>query len=164
MIRVLKTIYDWLVIQTPPPKLCESNRAIGFLAERLKVNPDPLFRELRDQVRALRAREIPVAYIENYCIGKLSQHILATYPLNIGEAYVLSYVLLEKFPKTEMVFHKLGYSGLLSPTIIKGELVADIERVSTHIIDSLLSEKLLEAMDNGYLHIGPAFELEGMKE
>ena len=163
MIRTILGLYERLFIANPnsnKDKL-SSKYACEYLVERVKLHlTEPIYRDLLQQIVSLKTSELPPFFIERYCLGKLSDRILETYPVNIAEAYILAYVILNKPVPSDILYFKLGTSGLLAPSLINGKMITDIEAVAAFLIKSLSDAEMIKITDNGYVIIGKCFPLD----
>ena len=127
-----------------------SEQAVRFLEAKSQIDNNAIYAELIKSICALKTYRLPTNFIERFCLGKISDHLLNIYPLNIAEAYVLGYVMLNRITELPIIFLKLGTSGLIKiPTLINGSRVQDIEAIAQFIIKSLTDAKLLKVTDNG---------------
>ncbi len=119
------------------------------------------YQELLEQAQELHQTLIPVSFFEKFCLSKLSGLILSQYPVNIAEAYTLAFIILNDEVSLTDLYFKLGTSGLLSPTLIKGEVIQDIEAVAKFALQSLQDAKLI-AIIGHWAHLGKNFELNNV--
>lgn len=158
MIKTIQSIYNRLYQPYPRSQTyddLDSAQVMRYLNEKLTINPkEDIYRELILQISKLRSKDIQPAFIERFCLSKISNVILDEYAVNVAEAYVLSYVLLNDPTDIGGMYFKLGTSGLLGPTLIKGELIADVEAVAKFIITSLHEADLLKISDERWLKPG----------
>lgn len=151
MIRTIQIIYDRLSHAHSMKTVgeIESAQAIRFLSEKSKIDPtNEVYHQLISQISKFRDKYVPTGFIERFCLGKISEFILSKYPINIAEAFVVSYVILNAPIKLDTLYFKLGTSGLISPTIINGVRVEDIEAIAQFVIKSLIDAELIKITDN----------------
>ncbi len=163
MVKTLKIIYNRLYQPYPRSQSydeLDTAQVIRFLDEKLKIDPqEEIYQELILQITKLRSKDISPAFIERFCLAKISNAILDEYAVNVAEAYVLSYILLNDPTDIGVMYFKLGTSGLLNPTLIAGERIEDIEAIAKFIITSLQEADLLKVSDERWLKPGKAFIL-----
>jgi len=143
MLQALQIIYNRLYDNLPTTEL-DSKQVIRFLNEKLKIDSNQYYSDLSKQILTLKCKTIRPLFIERYCLSKLSEYILTEYPVNIAEAFALAYILLNKPVDINTLYFKLGTSGLLTPTIIRGEKIEDIEAIAQFVITSLLDADLIK--------------------
>jgi hypothetical protein len=162
MITTILGLYERLFITNPNTKDKSSVKyACDYLVERIKLDlTEPIYRELLQKIVSLKVDELPPMFIERYCLGKLSDHILTVYPVNVAEAFILSYVILNKPVPLDILYFKLGASGLLAPSLINGVKVLDIEAVAAFLIKSLNDAEMIKTTESQYVVIGKCFPLD----
>jgi len=158
MMKTVQLIYNHLCQVDPHQSSydeLDSAQAMRFLSEKTKLNPkEDTYRELLLQISALKVKHIPFSFVERFCLAEISNQILSEYAVNVAEAYVLSYVLLNDPTDMNGMYFKLGTSGLLSPTLINGVRIADVEAIAQFIITSLKEAELLLIRDERWLKPG----------
>lgn len=158
MMQAIQTIYNRLYQPTPRSETYDelnTTQVLRFLEIKEKVNPrDTVYRELAIEVAKLRCAEIPPAFIERFCLAQIARLVLAEYDLNIAQAYTLAYVMLNKPTDLNSMYFKLGTSGLLSPTVIGGQKIQDVEAIAGVVINSLHRLELLTISDTRWLKPG----------
>lgn len=163
MIRSLQLIHGRLFHANPLALVDQhkTDHVIRFLQDQEKINPtETVFRELINNINKLRVQEVSPIYIERFCLSKISEVLLQTYPLNIGEAYALAYIRLNHMVELNLLHFKLGESRLLTPALINGQRVEDVEAISQFIIKSLADAGLIKITENRYVLIGPNFKAD----
>lgn len=165
MLRTLQIVYDKFYLDYNfKPSVCDTlktDQVLRFLAEKSKIDPsNTIYNELIKKIINLKTKEIDPIFVERFCISKLSEKILQIYPVNIAEAFVLGYVLLNTTIAANLVYFKLGNSGLLAPTVIDGVRITDIEAVSQFLIKSLSDAELISLNDNRCVTIGKKFSVD----
>lgn len=158
MIHTIQIIYNRLYQANPRSHTYDdwdSAQVMRLLNEKSKVDPkEDIYRELILKISQLKSKTITQSFIERFCLAKLSEAILEEYPVNVAEAYVLSYITLNKPTDINGMYFKLGTSGLLGPTLINGEMISDIEAVAKFIITSLQEAELLIIVEDRWLKPG----------
>jgi hypothetical protein len=135
--------------------------AMKYLLGQRELHPtNGLYRRLISDINRLRETYLPSGFIERFCIGQLSEYILLKYPLNIAEAYLLSYLLLVKHADIHSVYYKLGNSGLIGHTQINGVMITDVEAVSQFMMKSLANAELIMMTDSGHVLRGKNFYID----
>lgn len=162
MIPALEYIYMALYEDAPSvtdPLLCQ--KAIKILRDRFETTKDPIYHELLITLNSFSAtQDIPVFFIEKFCLSKLSDKILERYPVNIAEAFVISYILLNRYVDVNSLYLKLGNSGLLTPTLINGVITKDVEDIAHFVVKSLIDGELITLTDNNHLIVGKKFKID----
>lgn len=161
MLHDLQVIYDTLY---NGPLCIASNLkyldVVKFLVERDNKKPNSVYNELLIKVKKLKSSDIDPVFIERFCLAKITNEVLDLYPVNIAEAYVVSYVLLNKNVGITTLYFKLGHSGLLTPALINGERVENTETISTFIVKSLYDADLIKITEHHLVMPGKKLQLE----
>jgi hypothetical protein len=158
MINTIQIIYNRLYQANPRSHTYDdwdTAQVMRLLNEKSKIDPkEDIYRELILKISQLKTKTITQSFIERFCLAKLSEAILEEYPVNVAEAYVLAYIMLNKPTDMNGMYFKLGTSGLLGSTLINGEMISDIEAVAKFIITSLQEAELLIIVEDRWLKPG----------
>ena len=162
MFNTIKTIYNQLYKPTAPRGFdLHIDQAVKILLEKERVEPtNAIYRELIVKLSSFKVRKIDPLFIERFCLSKLSSRILEQYPVNIVEAFVLAYLLLNNPMHINTLYFQIGVSGLISPTIINGQRVQDVEAIAQFVLKSLQEAELISFSDQTWVELGDKFKLE----
>lgn len=150
-------LYQGVTIRSATHML-ETNQVLRFCSTKAKLDPrNTIYDELIVKVCKLKAKEISPLFIERFCLGKITDHLLSHYSFNVGEAFVIAYVMLNQVIDLDTLYFKINSSGLLSSATIGGDHLTDVEAISKLLIVSLLHEGFLHKAANVWLNLGKNF-------
>lgn len=135
-------------------------QAIQFLNTKQAIDPHNVYyAALISEVVSLKAHYIEPIFVERFCLARLSEVIMMDYPINVAEAFALSFVLLNSPVDKHYLHFKLGYSGLLNPMKINGKLIEDVEAISQFVLRSLYDAELINVKEDFVLP-GPELKIQ----
>jgi hypothetical protein len=138
-----------------------TQEVLKFVGERLKTHPDNnTLKQFQIEIINLKAKIISPIFVERFCLQKLSNYILDAYAVNVAEAFILGYIVLNKPVEINSLYFKIGMSGLVGPTVVRGERISDIEAISQFLIKSLTDAQLINVTDNQLVLLGKQFVLD----
>lgn len=157
MLAALQIIYNRLVVNNPKAlsEPLETEQVLRFLEEKSKIDPANIYYlALINQIIELKSKKVDPVFVERFCLARLSDQILLEYPVNIAEAFVIAFVLLNGRVEKNLLHFKLGYSGLIAPTVIKGNKINDVEAIAQFILNSLYESEILKLVDTQWVYPG----------
>jgi len=163
MIQALQSIYNRLY--QPNPRSYDfddlhTSQVLRFLEIKEQASPRyDYYRQLAIEICKLKTPTFSPAFIERFCLAKLSAAILAEYEINVAAAYALAYITLNKPTDLNNIYFKLGTSGLIGPTNIYNSKITDVEAISGFIINGLREAELVAISDGRWLRPGKKFIL-----
>lgn len=158
--RALQIIYDRFYTNNPSASTHDLNtdQVIRFLQEKSKLDTGTIaYNEMISAVSSLKSKEIPPSFIELSCIAKIANQLIDIYPINIAEAFILGYLILNEIVLLSTLYFKLGISGLITPTIINGTKIQDVEAIAQFMINSLKEVELIAITENDNVMLGKQF-------
>lgn len=168
MFYALDNIYRKLYQNNPRYSVLEldTTHILLWLQQQIKStnlsDAIAIYNELSEAVKSLQEIQIPMSFIERFCLAKLSEKIQAAYAVNVAEAYALAYIVFNSPIDLHTIYFKLGTSGLLVPTLINNEKVQDIEAIAKFIIDNLQQTNLI-TIAGLYVSLGREFDQTCLK-
>lgn len=162
IIPTIQTVYEKLYVANPTVNdELQAQYALRFISDLLITDPtNNTLRRLAVDVSNLKAKTFSRTFIERFCIGVLSEYILDKYAVNVAEAYAIGYVLLAKPIELNILYFKLGSSGLISNALINGQRVQDPEAIAQFLLKSLTDAELLKFTENKLVVLGKNFHLD----
>ena len=162
IVPTVQTIYERLYVANPTTNdELSTEYALRFVSDLLITDPtNNVLRRLSVDICYLKVKTFPRVFIERFCIGILSEYILNQYAVNVAEAYILGYVLLNKPIELNILYFKLGTAGLVSSALINGTRIQDPEAVAQFLIKSLTDAELIRTTENKFVVLGKNFSLD----
>lgn len=146
----LSIIYNNLYVKEDPSYNFDNiKKYLLFKIKETAENSESYYNDLLIQINSLS--NLDRRFIEQYCLSKISNIVIDQYAVNIAEAYVIAFVLLNSPASVFLVCFKLGNSGLLTTTNIKGTKITDIDALANYVLKSLQDAKLIKITDNDYI-------------